>query len=131
MTQNDKAAIEETRACVFEAYCAGNLDTMMAYFHPDVVQIPAFDKILDGKEAVRANYAAALALFDIHITDALENMAISADMASTHGTYEVVLTPKAGGPAMRRAGRYMVIMKRWAQSPTGWSTFRELVQPQA
>ncbi|MEM7568480.1 MAG: DUF4440 domain-containing protein [Pseudomonadota bacterium] len=126
---DDVAAIEETRRRVFSAYKAGDLATMMAYFHPDVIQIPAFDKVLDGKAAVEANYAAALAHFQITMTDALENLSISADMASTHGTYDIVLTPKAGGAAMQRSGRYMVIMKRWAESPTGWSTFRELVQP--
>lgn len=130
MTASDKDAIDETRRRVFEAYRAGDLETMMAYFHPDVIQIPAFDKLLVGKEAVRANYAAALALFQIDIRDDLENMAIAQDMASTHGTYEVTLTHKERAIApMRRHGRYMVVMRRWDQSPTGWSTFRELVQP--
>ncbi|MEM6681409.1 MAG: nuclear transport factor 2 family protein [Pseudomonadota bacterium] len=130
MTQDDKAAIDETRARVFAAYNAGDLDTMMGYFHPDVVQIPSFDVILDGKAAVRANYAAALSRFVVHISDQLENLYIDGDIAGTHGRYTVTLSPHDGGAPISRSGRYMVIMKRWSESPTGWSTFRELVQPQ-
>jgi len=130
MTQTDQAAIEETRQRVFTAYNAGDLETMMAYFHPDVVQIPRYDLILEGKEAVRANYAGALSQFVIHISDTLENLYIDGDIAGTHGRYTVTLTPKGGGSEVSRSGRYMVIMKRWKESPTGWSTFRELVQPE-
>lgn len=129
MTTTDIALIEDTRAAVFAAYRAGHLDVMMQHFHPEVIQIPAYDKVLVGKEAVRANYAAALSLFKIDMTDDLENMAVDGNMATTHGLYKVVLTPKAGGEGMERTGRYMVLMRRWADSPTGWSTFRELVQP--
>jgi ketosteroid isomerase-like protein len=129
--EDDQQAIEETRERVFTAYKAGDLDTMMVHFHPDVIQIPSYDKALIGKERVRANYAAALEMFDIVISDDLENMYIDGDVATTHGLYTVTLTPKAGGEPMQRSGRYMVIMKRWAGSPTGWSTFRELVQPAA
>lgn len=129
MTQLDITAIEETRDTVFAAYRAGQLDVMMQHFHPAVIQIPAYDKVLIGKEAVRANYAAALSLFKIDITDDLENMDVAGDMATTHGLYKVSLIPKAGGQGLERTGRYMVIMRRWAESPTGWSTFRELVQP--
>lgn len=129
--KDDQLAIEETRTRVFTAYKAGDLETMMAYFHPDVIQIPSYDKLLIGKERVQANYAAALSMFDIVISDDLEDMHIDGDVATTHGLYTVTLTPKAGGEPMQRSGRYMVIMKRWAGSPTGWSTFRELVQPAA
>lgn len=127
--QADVAAIEETRAIVFAAYKAGDLDTMMLHFHPDVIQIPSYEKQLIGKDAVRANYAAALEMFDIVLSDHLEDMHIDGDIASTHGLYTVTLTPKGGGAALSRSGRYMVLMKRWKASPTGWSTFRELVQP--
>jgi len=130
MTTDDKAAIEETRRIVFAAYKAGDLDTMMAHFHPDVIQIPSYDKVLTGKADVRANYAAALSLFTIELNDSLEDLYIDGDIAGTHGLYTVTLTPKDGGPVMRRSGRYMVIMKRWPESPTGWSTYRELVQPE-
>ncbi len=126
---DDKAAIDETRAQVFAAYRLGDVDGMMNFFHPEVIQIPAFERVLDGKEAVEANYRAILSRFDAALKDTLENMSIGGDMASTHGLYELVLTPRDGGAAVRRKGRYMVIMKQWDASPTGWSTFRELVQP--
>lgn len=129
MTQADKAALEATRSTVFAAYKVGDLDTMMDHFHPDVIQIPNYETLLHGKDAVRANYAAALSRFEVLMTDTLEDMFIDGDMATTHGRYDIVLTPKEGGEPMARSGRYMVIMKRWSGSPTGWSTFRELVQP--
>ena len=125
----DLDAIAATRRAVFSAYRRGDVETMMAHFHPDVIQIPAFDKVLVGIDAVRANYEAALALFDIVLKDALENMEVAGDVATSHGTYTVTLTPKSGAAAIQRAGRYLVLMRRHAASPTGWATWRELVQP--
>ena len=101
----DREAVMATRNAVYTAYKRGDVDAMLAHFHPEVIQIPAFDKVLVGIDAVRTNYEAALALFDIVLEDELENVEIVGDICSMHGTYTVTLTPKdgGGGPAAQRS----------------------------
>lgn len=125
---DDEAGILQTRDTVFGAYNVGDVDMMIRHFHPDVIQIPAFDKKLAGRAAVEANYRNTVSLFQVTISDEIEDVSVVGDLATMVGTYRISLTPRAGGQAIARSGRYMVVMRRWGDSPTGWAMFRELAQ---
>src|SRR6266851_5693967 len=77
-------------------------------------------------EAVRAafeNYALEFLQNDV------ESLSIHGDIAVEQILFSVKGTPKKGGAPFLVKGRTMLVLIRYDQSPTGWATLREIVQP--
>ncbi|MEM8987819.1 MAG: DUF4440 domain-containing protein [Pseudomonadota bacterium] len=125
----DRAAVERTIEAVLAAFADSDVDRLVAHFHPGVVQIPSYDKILVNRQAAEDNYRAAFARakFDFVEND-IENLEVLDDTAVYHARYRLKISPLNGAEPSYRSGRYMIVMVRHADSPTGWATYRELVQ---
>jgi ketosteroid isomerase-like protein len=51
------------------------------------------------------------------------------DTAIEQSVFTIRSTPKAGGAPVIFKGRAMVVYVRYAKSPTGWASLREMIQP--
>jgi ketosteroid isomerase-like protein len=132
----DRAAVEKTGAAIRAAFAAGDVAAAMRYHHPEVRKALAYDKVLVGREAVAANLRETLAKFHLEfVRNDVESLLIVGDTA-VEQTLFTIRVSAAGAPAGDPAGasyefkgRTMVVYVRYAESPTGWASIRELIQP--
>ena len=59
----------------------------------------------------------------------VESALIQGDTAVELTSFTIKATPKAGGGPLLFKGRAMVVYLRYKNSPTGWASIRELIQP--
>jgi ketosteroid isomerase-like protein len=132
LTQEDKdrAALERTSKAIRDAFARGDLATMMAYHHPDVVKALSFHSYQNGRDAVEAGLRSGFQQYRMEFVEhRLEYLMIRGDTAVEESLFTIRSMPKAGGPPVTFSGRSMVVYVRYAKSPTGWASIREMIQP--
>lgn len=126
----DEAALQATMAGISKGFAEGDVDAVMKYHHPDVMKALNYTKVLAGREAVRADMAGTFGSFRLEfIEHHIESLLIKDGYAIEQTTFAVKGTPKNGGEPWIFRGRAMVLYVRYADSPSGWASLREMVQP--
>lgn len=126
----DKAAIEKTNAAVRAAFASGDIPAILAYHHPDVTKALAYDRYLVGRTALEADLHSTLENYSLEfLQNDVEILSVHGDIATEQILFSVKGTPKKHGSPFFFKGRTMLILVRYDQSPTGWATLREIVQP--
>jgi ketosteroid isomerase-like protein len=126
----DRAAMEKTMAAITKGFAERDVDAVMQYHHPDVMKALSYTKILKGRDAVKADMAGTFRSFKVEFVEhEIESLFIQGDYAFELTRFAVRGTPKAGGESWIFRGRAMVVYVRYAGSPTGWASLREMVQP--
>ena len=129
-SQTDEAALDKTDAAVRAAFAAGDLEAIRSYHHPNVVKGLSPGALVVGRDAVVNGIAGNLKSAPIEFIESeIESALVRGDAAVRIFHFTIRATPVAGGPPSSFTGRSMVVYARSKQSPTGWVTIRELVQP--
>lgn len=127
---SDRAAVEATGAAIRAAFAAGNVAEIMRYHHPDVRKALSFKNVEVGGNAVAAGLQDSLRRFHVEfVENNVENLLIAGDTAIEQTVFAIKATPLAGGQPSIFRGRTMVVYVRYKDSPTGWASIRELIQP--
>ena len=127
---SDRVAMEKTMAAIAKGFADGDVDAVMQYHHPDVAKALNYKKVLVGRDAVKADMAGTFKSFKVEfIEHHIESLLIQDGYAVEQTTFAVRGTPRAGGEPWIFRGRAMVVYVRYAGSPTGWASLREMVQP--
>lgn len=127
---SDRAAVEATGAAIRAGFAAGNAAEIMRYHHPDVRKALAFQNVQVGSDAVAAGLKDTLLRFHLEfVENNVESLLIEGDTAIEQTTFAIKATPIDGGQPFVFRGRTMVVYVRYKQSPTGWASIRELIQP--
>jgi ketosteroid isomerase-like protein len=127
---SDRAAVEATGAAIRAAFAAGNVAEIMRYHHPDVRKALSFKNVEVGGNAVAAGLQDSLRQFHVEfVENNVENLLIAGDTAIEQTVFAIKATPLAGGQPSIFRGRTMVVYVRYKDSPTGWASIRELIQP--
>lgn len=133
-TQNssaDEAALDKTDAEVRAAFASGDLDAIRRYHHPDVVKGLSPRELVIGRDAVVSAIASSLRDSNLEFVESrIESSLVMGDSAVRIFHFSIRATPKKGGSSATFTGRSMVVYIRTKDSPTGWATIRELVQPE-
>ena len=128
--QADEVALDKTDAAVRAAFTNDDLNAIRLYHHPDVVKSLSPDTFLTGRDAVVDALAANLKTMHLEFTESrIESSLVMENSAVRIFHFTIRATPKSGGPPSSFTGRAMVVYVRSKDSPTGWATIRELVQP--
>ena len=126
----DRIALERTFAGIRAGFAAGDVGSVMKYHHPEVIKALSFDKVLVGRDAVAADLGSVFKEFRIEfVKDKLESLLIEKDTAIEQSLFTIKGTPLNGQAPFVITGRSMVVYVRYPQSPTGWASIREIVQP--
>jgi ketosteroid isomerase-like protein len=126
----DRDALAQTGAAIRAAFARGDLETILAYHHPEVIKALGYDKHLIGREAVRADIRGTLELVALEWTDhRVENILVRGDVAVEQTMNTIRGMPRAGGQPFVVQGRALVVYVRFPESPTGWASIREIFQP--
>jgi ketosteroid isomerase-like protein len=129
-SDTDREALEKTGAAIRAAFAAGDVATAMKYHHPEVVKALSYNKVLVGRDAVAADLAGALKQYHLEFAENhVESLFIENGTAVEMTRFAIKGTPIAGGQPFIFRGRTMVVYVRYKESPTGWASIREIVQP--
>ena len=126
----DRAALDRTGEAIRDAFARGDVAAVMSYHHPDVEKALAWDLYLIGEEEVRANLASTFSANTMEfVENQRESLAVRGDVAVEQVLFGIRGTPKDGGDPFLFRGRTSVTYVRYEESPTGWATLREIIQP--
>jgi ketosteroid isomerase-like protein len=128
--EGDRAALERTSAAIRKAFSDGDVAAAMRYHHPQVHKALAFQKVLIGREAVASDLQSTLAQFHLEfVENNVESLLIQGDTAVEQTLFTIRGTPLHGGAPFLFKGRSMIVYVRSQQSPSGWASIREIIQP--
>ncbi|MEM6895473.1 MAG: hypothetical protein AAF554_17380 [Bacteroidota bacterium] len=129
--QEIEKAIDETNTAVRKAFLEGDLVTIAKYHHPDVTKALAFDNVVNNREEVIEGLRQTMSQFDMEFMDdrTTEKMHIQKDMVLLQAKFALKLTPKNGDPSFVYRGRTLLVYVPCPESPTGWGTLHEMIQP--
>ncbi|MEL6305569.1 MAG: hypothetical protein AAFQ20_12375 [Bacteroidota bacterium] len=124
-------AIDETNIAVRKAFLEGDLATIAKYHHPDVTKALAFDNVVNNREEVIEGLRQTMGQFDMEFMDdrTTEKMQIRKDIVLLQAKFALKLTPKNGDPSFVYRGRTLLVYVPLPESPTGWGTLHEMIQP--
>ena len=109
--ENDEQAIRRLVATWLAASKAGDTATVTGLMAEDVVFLTPGQPPMRG----RAAFAAAqggLSHFDLEATSHIDEIQVRGDWAWVSTTLTVVVTPKAGGPPVKRSGNTLSILEK-------------------
>jgi ketosteroid isomerase-like protein len=129
-SKGDRESLEKTGEAIRAAFARGDIDTIMAYHHPEVIKALQYNKYLVGRDAVKADLSNTLRDFHLEFKEhKVENTFFQDDTAEEQSVFTIEGTPKNGGAPFLFKGRALVIYVRYRESPTGWASIREIIQP--
>lgn len=113
-----------------DAFAAGDIEKIKSLHHPDVTKALNYTDIKNGREEVIDGLRGALQNFSLEfLENNVESIYIQDDLAIEQSRFSIKGTPKKGGEPFILKGRTMVTYIRYEDSPTGWATIREIIQP--
>jgi ketosteroid isomerase-like protein len=126
----DRNSLEKTSEAIRAAFARGDIATIMAYHHPDVVKSLSYGNYLIGRDAVQRDVAATLQRFSLEWKEnQVRSILIQGDTAVELTDFTIQGTSKNRGDPFLFKGRAMVVYVRYKNSPTGWASIREIIQP--
>ena len=129
-SDEDRVALEKTSAGILAGFLKGDVDAILSYHHPDVVKSLSYGNFLSGREAVRKDLLTTLERFHLEWTEnQVRSLWIEGDTAVEMTDFTIKGTPKSAGAPFVFRGRAMVVYVRYKDSPSGWASIREVVQP--
>lgn len=119
---SEPQAIAATISEFVNAYNAGDLDRVLAYYGDDLVKVRQGARPETKSETAR-RLAEVFAQFHSRVEVVTDEIHASGEMAFTRGSFRVTLTPKAGGEAQIIERRYLEI---WRKEGGRWLVVRTM-----
>ena len=120
----DLKAIESVRDAHVAALNAGDARGWASQFTDDGVQMPPHMPANIGRAAIEAWTAGFMKMFNAAFALSVDEVRVLGEWAFERGAYTIGLDPKAGGPAMEDAGKYITIYRR--KPDNSWGMARDI-----
>jgi ketosteroid isomerase-like protein len=129
-TNADRESLEHTSEAIRAAFARGDIPAIMSYHHPNVVKSLNYGHFLNDRDAVQADITALLQRFSLEWKENnVRSLLVQGDTAVELTDFTIQGTPKSQGEPFTYRGRAMVVYVRYKNSPTGWASIREIIQP--
>jgi ketosteroid isomerase-like protein len=126
----DRNSLEKTSEAIRAAFARNDIATIIAYHHPDVSKSLSYGNYLIGRDAVQGDIAATLQRFNLEWKENhVRSILIQGDTAVELTDFTIQGTPKKQGEPFLFRGRAMIVDVRYKNSPSGWASIREIIQP--
>ena len=117
---DDKYAINVAKTIYREAHEKGDVEKLLSVFGTSgFTDMSAGQPSSYGQEArtiLRDRATQLFAEYTLRLNVIIIDVVVQSDTARDHGWHEWILTPKAGGPAVRKRDRYLEL---WNREPDG------------
>lgn len=128
--KKDQQMLKQTSEAIRAGFAKGDIDAIMSYHHPDVIKALSYTSYSTGREAVRADLIKTIDAYHLEfVKNNVESLLINGDTAIEQTMFGIKGTPKNGGEPFLVEGRATIVYIRYKDSPTGWATIREMIQP--
>jgi ketosteroid isomerase-like protein len=128
-TPADRESLKKTTAAIRDAFARGDIETILALHHPEVVKYFGGKNVMTGREMMRKQLTGWLNANKVEfVENTIESTVFNGETAIETSIFEIRDVPKNGGPASTARGRSMVVYIKYPQSPTGWVSLREMTQ---
>lgn len=106
-------AKQTVQDCWKPAFRAGDAEAVAACYLPAAVMWFPGGSMARGREAIRKGYAQYFAEYTIKSVELRElGRVATQDTATAWGTFEIVMTPRAGGEDVTERGRYSDVSRK-------------------
>lgn len=113
-----------------EAFAMNDIEKVQLLHHPEVIKALGYSDVKIGREEVIRSLEETLINYSLEfIKNDVENIFIQGDLAIEQTKFEIKGSPKKKGDSFIFKGRTLVTYIRYENSPTGWATIREIIQP--
>lgn len=111
-----KTKIEKINKESVAAMLAGNTEKSMSFYADDAISMPSYEKMLEGKEAIRkSNEAMIKAGWKVTSFEPVTLKVMSCDKTITEiGTYKISFTMEGMEKPMEDVGKYITIWEKQA-----------------
>jgi uncharacterized protein (TIGR02246 family) len=123
-SETDLRAIDLVRNAHVNALNAGDANAWTAQFTDDGVQMPPNAPANTGRAKINSWSQALLGQFHVQFALAVEEIRVLGEWALERGAYSITMNAKAGGPAMKDAGKYITVYQR--KPADGWRMARDI-----
>ena len=129
-SRDDRAALDATSRAIRAGFAKGDVAEVMKYHHPEVIKALSFHNVVRGREALAADMRNEFQRFHVEfVENHVESLLIKDSTAIEQTLFTIKATPLHGGEPSLFRGRAMVVYVRYKDSPTGWASIREMIQP--
>ena len=124
---DDKYAISVAKTIYREAHEKGDVEKLLSVFgtngFTDMSAGQPSQYEQEARTVLRDRATQLFAEYTVRLNVIIIDVVIQGDTARDHGWHEWILTPKAGGPAVRRRERYFELWNREGDGPWRISLF--------
>ncbi len=118
----DEAALRASGDNFLAAWNAADVAALGSLLADDAIEMPPDGPALRGRDAIMQGMRDYFEQFTATQTAETDEISIHGDIAVLHGTWTVTETPRAGGEAQTRSGKWMDVQRR--QADGSWKTWR-------
>jgi ketosteroid isomerase-like protein len=109
------------------ALSSGDLDRVMSVYADDVISLPPNQAALVGKAAVQSMWEETLTDFAVEVSVDVEEVEVAGGWAFERGTFNMKLSPRAGGAPIADTGKYLDVLRQqadgsWKYSRVSWNS---------
>jgi len=119
---SDREAILAAVRAFVDAYNAGDLEALLAYYDDDLVKVRQ-GAAPETKEETALRVRDVFDRFDTSVEVSNTEVEVRGDMAFTRGSFRVTLTPREGGEGQQISRRYLEI---WRKRGGRWRVARTM-----
>jgi len=120
---NDEQQIRDLITTWLRVSAEGDISQLLPLMTEDVVFLVAGQPPLRGREAFAASFAGWQGKFSLETDCEIQEIQVSGNLAYSWTKLSVTMTPVAGGPANRRSGNTLTVLRKNAEG--GWQIFRD------
>ena len=121
-SQADLATLRASSDVFVTAWNAADVDVIGATIAEDAVEMQPDAPPLEGRETILQEMRNYFSEFDAVQSSTTDEVSVFGDLAILRGTWNVTETPKAGGEAVERSGKWFTVQRR--QEDGSWKTWR-------
>jgi ketosteroid isomerase-like protein len=131
-SEQDRKALEQTSIGIRSAFSRGDVPTILSYHHPEIKKALGYKHIINGREELKKDLEQTFSHVKLTwLENKTESLIFNNNTAIEMTAYTIEVRPKNGDKPFTSKGRAMVVYIRSKESPTGWSSIRELIQPES
>ncbi|HEV2481339.1 MAG TPA: nuclear transport factor 2 family protein [Puia sp.] len=109
-TAADRESLKRTTAAIRDAFARGDVETILALHHPEVVKYFGGKNVMTGREVMRKQLTGWLSANKVEfVENTVESPVFNGETAIETSIFEIRDVPKNGGPPTTGRGRSMVV----------------------
>jgi uncharacterized protein (TIGR02246 family) len=120
---SDEQQIRDLIATWLRLSAEGDISQILPLMTEDVVFLVAGQPPMRGREAFAASFAGWQGKFSLETDCEIQEIRVSGDLAYSWTKLTVTMTPFDGGPANRRSGNTLTVLRKNAEG--AWQIFRD------